>query len=253
MPLSKKSNPDSLLDIIYEDEDLMVINKPTGVVVNISETSPNGTIQNELLERIDINEVEPIDVDDEQIIREFTQRSGIVHRLDKDTSGVMLIAKTVFAFNMLKNQFKDREVEKVYMALVLGEFKELKVSVDAPIGRNPNNRLKMAVVDGGRGAQTTFELEKVVEVEGERFTLIRCYPKTGRTHQIRVHLAAMKYPIATDPLYMTKKQYDKYSPLFERLMLHAWKIRFKHPNKQKEQFFEAPLPHMMQEIYSKPY
>jgi len=252
MPLSKTENADNVLKIIYEDESLMVLNKPSGVVVNISETSPSGTIQNELKKVLDEDEKLLEDVD-EQIKKEFLSRSGIVHRLDKDTSGVLLVAKTARSFEILKNQFKNREVTKVYTALVLGELEDLKIKVNAPIGRNPNNRLKMAIVDKGRNAETVFELEKVTEIEGERFSLVKCLPLTGRTHQIRVHLAAMKHPVVPDYIYMTRKQLEKYELLFDRLMLHAWKLGVKHPNTNKEQIFEAPLPKTLAEIYSKPY
>lgn len=252
MPSSTKNNQ-TILNVIFEDDDLMVLNKPSGVVVNVSETSSSGTIQNALMEEFEYDEDRFEEFENEQIKKEFVQRSGIVHRLDKDTSGVLLVAKNPESFKNLKNQFQNREVKKEYIALVLGEFQDLKVRVTAPIGRNPNNRMKMAVVDGGRTADTTFELEKVVEVEGERFSLVICFPKTGRTHQIRVHLAAMKHPVVADPIYMTKKQLQKYETKFDRLMLHAWKASVKHPKTKKEQIFEAPLPKLLEEIYSKPY
>jgi len=245
------------LDIIFEDESLIILNKPSGVVVNVSKTSPSGTIQNELQKMFEENswvgQSDGDGGDDNSTASEFAKRTGIVHRLDKDTSGVLLIAKDEEAFHNLKNQFKNREVQKEYLALVLGELSDPVIEVNAPIGRNPERRTRMAVVDGGRKAETRFELDCVTEYEDEKLSLVKCCPKTGRTHQIRVHLSAMKHPIISDPIYMTRKQFEKFESFSDRLMLHAWKLRFNHPKNQKELFFEAPLPKMFTEICSKPH
>ncbi len=241
--LTSPKQPD--LDILFEDDFLLIINKPSGVVVNVSETTPDGTIQDELQKKFGTTS----DAGDS----EFINRMGIVHRLDKDTSGVLLVAKDDDSFHNLKNQFKNREVEKEYLALVLGELIEPIIEVDAPIDRNPENRVKMAVVDGGRKAETRFEVDEVIEFEEDKLCWVRCYPKTGRTHQIRVHLSALGHPIIADPIYMTKKQFEKFESSFNRLMLHAWKIRFNHPKTQNELFFEAPLPKLFTDFYSKPH
>ena len=238
MPLSMN------LEAIFEDDSLLVINKKPGVVVNISKTSPINTVQNTLLEMYDF------DPDDKS---EFSQRCGIVHRLDKGTSGVLAIAKDEETFEGLKAQFVHREVKKEYLALVLGKIEESAFEVDAPINRNPRNRLKMAVVRGGRQAFTKFEVVKSVTSAGTETSLLKCFPETGRTHQIRVHLASLRYPVMGDIIYMTRKQLLLSEEIYERLMLHAWRISFMHPKVNKEVFFEAPLPKEFSKIYTKPH
>ncbi len=230
------------LEIIFEDDSLIIINKPSGVVVNISETSPKGTVQNVLQERLKI---------DSQDRSEFAQRAGIVHRIDKGTSGVLVIAKSRDAFTHIKNQFKTRKVRKEYLAIVLGEVKDPVFEVNAPIKRNPRNRVRMAIVKDGRPAVTRFELVRTVRVKEVPVSVLKCYPETGRTHQIRVHLSAVKHPIMGDLVYLTKKQIKETESIFKRLMLHAWKISFNHPKIDKELFFEAPLPAQLEKICSK--
>jgi len=245
--MSLSTNPKQpSLDIVFEDESLIVINKPSGVVVNISDTTPSGTIQDE------IHRVYGEDLGGKaEVGSEFYNRAGIVHRLDKDTSGVMLVAKDEDSFLNLKNQFKDRVIEKEYQAVALGEMSDPIIEVDAPIARNPEHRTRMAIVDKGRKAETRFEAQEVVDFGDEKLSIVRCYPKTGRTHQIRVHLAALKNPVIADPIYMTRKQFEQFEPSFDRLMLHAFKIRFNHPKTNKELFYEAPLPKVFTEICSK--
>ena len=221
------------LDVIFQDDSILVINKPSGLVVNISDTSPQDTLQ-DLMK--DIIKIDPEDVS------EFAQRDGIVHRIDKDTSGLLVVAKNKDAFNYLKSQFMHRTVKKEYLAVVLGRVTEPLFEIDAPIIRNPRNRMKMAVARKGRAAMTRFELMNNFMVDEQSFSLLKCFPETGRTHQLRVHLAALQHPIAGDQIYMTRKQLFMVGDAFKRLMLHAWKIEFKHPKLQKELFFEAPLP-----------
>jgi len=232
------------LDIVFEDDSLLVINKKPDTVVNVSKTSPTDTVQNVLQEMYDF------DPNDKS---EFGLRCGIVHRLDKGTSGLLAIAKDEETFEGLKAQFVHREVEKEYLALVLGRVEELAFEVDAPINRNPRNRLKMAVVRGGRQAATRFELIKNITLKDVETSLLKCFPKTGRTHQIRVHLASLQFPVMGDCVYMTRKQLLLSDDIYDRLMLHAWKIRFEHPKLKKEVDFEASLPEQFSEIYSKPY
>jgi len=232
------------LEIVFEDNSLLIINKPSGVVVNISKTSPTGTIQNILQEKYDYNP------DDSS---EFGQRNGVVHRIDKDTSGLLAVVKNEVAFEKLKAQFVNREVKKEYLALALGRVEDAIFEVDAPIKRNPKNRFKMAIVKGGRAATTRFELVKNLKLGDVEASLLKCFPETGRTHQIRVHLTSLQHPVMADKIYMTKKQLLLTEGMFSRLMLHAWRIRFTHPEKNKEVFFEAPPPDEFNKIYSKPY
>jgi len=229
MPVDNKA-------IISEDTHLLVINKPSGLVVNVSSTSPDGTLQNYLQKKLGK------ELGGSKSESEFYLRSGIVHRLDKETSGVIVVAKDEKSFNALKEQFMDREVEKEYVALVFGEMKEDKIEINAPIGRNPRRRMQMAVVEGGRDALTVVEKIKVIPTDNQKMTLVRAYPKTGRTHQIRVHLAAINHPVVGDDLYSGKKRSVISRSKFGRLMLHAHKITFKHPKDGKIVTFEAPLP-----------
>lgn len=178
------------LDIVYEDEDLAVINKPKGLVVHPGAGNLDGTLVNALLYHLD----ELADGSDEE-------RPGIVHRLDKDTSGLMVIAKTNGCYLYLTDQLKDRSVKRHYLALVQGRMSESEGVIEKPIGRHPKDRQKMAVLETGREAKTIYTVQ-------EHFcdhTLVRCQLVTGRTHQIRVHLASIHHPIVGDPLYGLKR------------------------------------------------
>ena len=216
------------LDILYEDSYILVLNKPSGVVVNKSDTSSDITIQDKIAGYIV--------ADDEE--SEFFQRGGIVHRIDKDTSGVLLIAKDIGSFKRLQKQFKRREVTKEYIAVVHGEIKDDMFEVNAPIKRNPSNRLKYAIVEGGKEAVTRFEKLKTIN----NLTVLKCFPKTGRTHQIRVHLTALGHPIIMDTLYSNVLQLSEAKEKFPRMLLHATKITIKHPQSGEMVTFEAPLP-----------
>ena len=161
-------------------------------------------------------------------------RPGIVHRLDKDTSGLVIIAKNDNAHINISNQLKNREVKKTYLALVRGNIKENEATINMPIGRSIADRKKMAVTKTGKEALTDFE---VIKRYGE-FTYIKIHIKTGRTHQIRVHMAQIGYPIVGDMVYSNGK-----NPFnIKGQMLHAFKLQFKHPSKNKMMEFEAPLP-----------
>jgi 23S rRNA pseudouridine1911/1915/1917 synthase len=229
--------------ILYEDDFFLVLNKPYGMVANISETSPEGTLQNFLITYLKLKKSKET---------EFSQRSGLLHRLDKETSGVILAAKDEETFKLVKKQFVERKVLKTYLALVWGKMDEKRFQVNAPLKRDPRNRLKMALVSDGRSALTEGEVLKTVELSNLSFSLILLKPKTGRTHQIRVHLAALKHPVVGDSIYMTRKQLSEVANIFERMLLHAWKISLYHPKLQKEVNFEAPLPPELDKIYSKP-
>lgn len=205
------------LKIIYENNDYMVIDKPSGLVVNRSNTSSTGTLQDMLDASTDIEDSENLEAEE----TEFTNRSGIVHRLDKGTSGVLVVAKNEDTFKTLQKQFKERQTSKVYIALIYGEIEESLIEIDAPIKRHPASHLKLAVVSDGKPALTRVEKLKIIEIEGNKYTLLKIMPKTGRTHQIRVHLAAINHPIVGDEIYAPNSLLEKSRNIFSRLMLHA--------------------------------
>ena len=208
------------LDIVYEDNDLLVINKKSGMVVHPAPGHYSHTLVNALLYRY-------------QITGGQKNRPGIVHRLDKDTSGLMLVAKNEKTHEALSKMIANKEVERHYLAIVDGVIKHDTGTIDAPIGRDANNRQKMAVTDvHGKEAVTHF---KVLETF-QNNTLVECILETGRTHQIRVHMAYIGYPVSNDPLYGRGKSTE-----FGQ-MLHSKSIKFKHPSTGKELFFEVDPP-----------
>lgn len=222
-PESSELKPEAIpLDILYEDKDLLVINKPAGLVVHPAAGHWEGTLVNALLYHFN------------QLSSIYPLRPGIVHRLDKDTSGLLLIAKSDKAHLQLSKQLKNREIKKDYAAIVHGRISQNEGVVDQPIGRHPKDRKKMAVVSSnGRDAVTRFKVLK----RFKNHTFLECRIETGRTHQIRVHLSNMGYPIIGDSLYGSKK-----GELAARQMLHAWKIQLAHPITSQPVKFEAQLP-----------
>ena len=222
------------LQIIFEDDNILVIDKPARVVVNSVESYKGLTLQDLIKEKINVAKV----LEDS----EFRQRSGIVHRIDKETSGIVLVAKNETAFLHLKNQFLRRTIEKEYKAVVCGKVEFENIEINAPIGRNPNNFIKMAIVGDEKQSLTLVKRESE-KVFGEyTYTSVTVYPKTGRTHQIRVHLASIKHPVAGDPLYAGKSLYALSFEIFKRMMLHAYKISFQSPTSNEVVAFESPLP-----------
>jgi len=214
--------------ILYEDEDILVINKPPGLVVHPSEGSPTGTLVHGLLY---FDEESFADMTDE------TLRPGIVHRLDKDTSGVMVVARNLEARHFLKQAFKDREVEKTYLTLVVGEFGSVTGTIESQIGRNPHNRLKMGVVsEGGKAALTKYRV--LGSAQGCSLLEVRIF--TGRTHQIRVHFSHLHHPVLGDSLYGGNRPGVPYRA--PRQLLHAWKLAFPHPRTGTMREYMAPLP-----------
>jgi 23S rRNA pseudouridine1911/1915/1917 synthase len=228
------------LDVLYEDEHLLVINKPAGMVVHPAAGNPDGTLVNAILAHC-------------QNLSGIggAQRPGIVHRLDKDTSGVLVVAKTDQAHRFLELAFRWRTTEKHYLALVYGCPKLAEGVVDAPIGRHPVERKRMAVVKEGRPARTLWWVQ-------ERFAGLSLWvarPITGRTHQIRVHLAHIGHAIVGDPVYAGRqwreiphRQLQEACRNFPRQALHAWRLAFRHPIRGETMTFEAPLPQDMQEL-----
>ena len=214
---------DIALNILYEDDDLIVINKPPGLVVHPAVGHRSGTLVNALLHHCDalsgIGGVE---------------RPGIVHRLDKETSGCLVAAKNDVAHQSLVQQFAGREVTKIYLALAAGRFARKTGVIDAPIGRHPMHRQRMAVVkpEHGREAKTSWR----VLAELAAGTLVECTLHTGRTHQIRVHLKHLGHPLLGDSIYGKAAG-------FPRQMLHAWKLGFLHPKTGKRIDCIAPVPH----------
>ena len=209
------------LTIIYQDEDVIVVDKPAGLTVHPAPGPPSGTLVNALLALAP----ELADLRDRV-------RPGIVHRLDRDTSGLLVVARNERARDDLIRQMKQREVSKTYLALVQGVPQPPQGTIEAPIGRHPRNRKKMAVVAGGREAETRYRVREAVD----GFALLEVEPVTGRTHQIRVHLAAIGHPVVGDSVY------GKRSDLVGRQFLHAWRLAFDLPSSGRRVEFESPLP-----------
>ena len=226
------------IEIIFEDENILVLNKPFGLVVNRSNTYKDLTLQDIL----DARYLKQSDVVDE----EFVRRSGIVHRLDKDTSGVIVVAKNPDSFYFLQRQFKERRTFKEYIAIVHGKVEDEVLEIDAPIARNPKNPLKIAIVSDGKNAFTRVEKVKIFNKEDVSYTFCKIFPKTGRTHQIRVHLSAVGHPVAGDVVYCAKNLLGTDEKAFGRMMLHAHFLGFSNPQTNKFQRFEAPLPREFQ-------
>ena len=221
-----KVDPENIpLDIVYEDDDLLVINKPSGMVVHPAAGHYTGTLVNALLYYFNIESKDKI-------------RPGIVHRLDKDTSGVMLVAKNEWTHERLSDMISKKEVKRHYLAIVNGLIKHDTGTIDAPIGRDPNNRQQMTVTDiNAKDAITHFRVLK----QYKENTLLECILETGRTHQIRVHLAYIGYPVNNDPTYCKKKATD-----FGQ-MLHSKYIEFLHPRTNKLLSFTVDAPKEFQD------
>lgn len=217
-PLSPEAIP---LNIIYEDDDLLVIDKPAGLTIHPAPGHPSHTLVNAILSYLP----NLPDTGD-------SLRPGIVHRLDKDASGVMVVAKNSVAQANLINQFKARSVVKAYLVLVKGHLTPDEGVIEAPIGRDPRNRKRMAVVAEGREARTNYHVIKYIG----NYTLLEVRPETGRTHQIRVHLSAIGYPVVGDPVYGVK------SPYLSRQFLHACRLGFKLPSSGEYVEFTSNLP-----------
>jgi len=219
------------LTIIYQDGDIIVLDKPAGLTVHPASGHPSGTLVNALLAACpDLRGIAG------------TRRPGIVHRLDKDTSGLMVVAKNDRAQRALQRQLKDRDVRKTYLALVRGVPAPREGTIAAPIGRHPKNRKKMAVVADGREATTRYRVRE--EIAGGQYSLLEVEPVTGRTHQIRVHLAAVGHPVVGDATY------GRPSAAVGRQFLHAHKLAFGMPLGGRTVEFESPLPADLREALS---
>lgn len=240
-PISLK--PEAIpLNILYEDPFIIVVDKPAGLVVHPAYGNPSGTLVNALLEHCkDLSEIRG------------SLRPGIVHRLDKDTSGVMVVAKEDEAYQHLVHQFKARTIEKVYLALVYGRLKQEEGLIDSAIGRHPSERKKMSThTKKGRAAITRWK--KIEEIGN--YSLLEIYPQTGRTHQIRVHLASIGHPILGDPIYGRKGRVGSIHDLslkegikkLNRQALHAYQLGFIHPKTGEKVRFISPIPQDIKDV-----
>ena len=222
-PVVVSTEPEEIaLDVLFEDADLLVVNKPAGMVVHPAAGNREHTLVNALLHHC--AGLSTIGGE---------QRPGIVHRLDKETSGCIVVAKNDAAHQALLHQFAGRTVTKIYLALVRDHLRKPRGTIEEPIGRHPVHRKKMAVVDPARGRTAKTDYRVVEQLPGA--SLVECTLHTGRTHQIRVHLKHLGHPILGDALYGVRGE-------FERQMLHAWKLGFDHPRTGKRLQFESPIP-----------
>jgi 23S rRNA pseudouridine1911/1915/1917 synthase len=224
-PAPSELTPEAVpLRIVYEDEDILVVDKPAGMAVHPAPGHSAGTLVNALLAHAPA------------LSRAGGERRpGIVHRLDKDTSGLIIVAKNDEAHAALARQLKEREVKKTYIALVEGRLKQREGVIDAPLGRHPAQRKKQAVVEGGRAARTRYRVLR--EIDGR--TLLEAYPETGRTHQIRVHFASIGHPVAGDRVYGRGRAA---APSLRRQFLHASRLAFRHPRTGERIELAAELP-----------
>ena len=228
-----------VLNIIFEDESLLVLAKPPGQIVNKAETTKNQlTLQDELEKYFKIGKSE----------EGIGGRAGIVHRLDKETSGILVVAKTEEAFFNLQAQFKARETSKEYLALAHGRTPK-EGAIKEPLGRISAFGGKFGVVPGGRESQTDYRVRDYREGrEGEVFSFLDVHPLTGRTHQIRVHLKHIGHPVVSDPLYLAPKRLKDDLEFCPRLFLHAFSLSFSHPTSGARMRFEAELPTDLQSV-----
>lgn len=249
--------------IIYEDDALLVINKPAGITVNKSDTTIHEeTIQDWAQKHLHLPDAparkEETDEEGEKIYdyaQLFLERGGIVHRIDKETSGILLIAKTKEAFENLQKQFKERTVKKNYRTLVHGKVTPKDGEINIPVGRLPWNRRQFGVVAGGREALTRYKtleyLELTINKQKEVLSFLEVYPETGRTHQIRVHMKYLNHPVFADFLYAGRKTSRNDRKLLERVFLHAYTISFRHPVTNEEMTYNASLPEELQNVLEK--
>lgn len=239
--------------ILFEDDDLLIINKPAGITVNRSETTKDDTIQDwaenylHIAGGLEHNAGEGND---------FYDRGGIVHRLDKETSGVLVLAKSPEAFLAVQGQFKERVVLKKYLALAHGIVTPAQGEIKAPVGRLPWNRTQFGIVAGGRDSVTFYERIGIYDLPEkgggkEKGSLLELTPHTGRTHQIRVHLKYIGHPIFADFLYAGRKTAREDRKLLERVFLHAQSLSLLHPKSGERIEFKAPLPPELENVLAK--
>lgn len=231
------------LDVVFEDEDIIVVNKPTGMVVHPAAGNESGTLVNALLHHCagSLSGIGGV------------VRPGIVHRIDKDTSGLLVAAKNDAAHNSLAEQLKTHEVGRVYYALVIGNLREDKGTVNAPIGRHPRDRKKMAVLSAGEGTARDAVTHYEVLERFRGYCLVRCVLETGRTHQIRVHMAHLGHPLVGDVTYGGgKTKFEAANKcLISGQCLHAKELKLTHPRTGERMHFSCPLPPEMETLIEK--
>jgi 23S rRNA pseudouridine1911/1915/1917 synthase len=244
------------ISILFEDELLLVIDKPVGLVVNRATTVKGDTVQDWVEQQYSIKQqesktqkLEPGIHEFETTVEDFEARSGIVHRIDKETSGCLIVAKTFAAFVALQKSFKERLVHKTYAALVHGKVAAKSGEINAPVGRQTWNRSQFGVVPGGKEAHTKYTVEKYYsDSEKNQYSFLTLEPTTGRTHQLRVHLKYLGHPIVGDYLYAGRKQQKADRLWCPRVFLHASKITFPHPTDSHEVTVQAPLPEQLRKV-----
>ena len=234
VPAEPLGEPDIPVNVVYEDDDLLIVDKPAGLVVHPAPGHASGTLVNALLGRGE--DLAPGGI-------AGVQRPGIVHRLDRDTSGLLMVARTDAAQASLQGQLKARRIKKTYLSLVLGSVAAAVGRIEAPIGRDPGRRTRMAVTPNGRASTTGYRVR-------ERFaawTLLELDLVTGRTHQIRVHLEAIGHPVAGDPMYGSGTSRRGPGGL-DRLFLHAWQLELTSPSTGRLLRAESPLPNELESV-----
>lgn len=235
--------------ILHEDDSVLVINKPPGVIVNRADTVRTETVQDWAQERLGAILTQ---MPQKEEHKDFYLRAGIVHRIDKETSGCLVIARTPEAFVELQRQFKEREIKKTYLAIVHGALVPPESEIRAPVGRLPWNREHFGIVPGGKDAVTRYKVIKSWQAtqgrEKEEVTLVELYPETGRTHQIRVHMKYINHPLVGDYLYAGRKTARDDRTWAPRVMLHASKIVLIHPDTHEPLTIEAPVPRDMMDL-----
>ncbi|PSB92176.1 RluA family pseudouridine synthase [Candidatus Pandoraea novymonadis] len=239
LPEQKAFTPEPIeVPIVYEDETLVVFDKPSGLVVHPAVGNWSGTLLNALLYRYGQD-------------ASTLPRAGIVHRLDKDTSGLMVVARTLIAQTDLVRQLQARTVKRYYVALVWGRPAD-RMMINAPIGRHPRERTRMAVVDGNgsKMARTRVVTLATANLENVPVSLVLCSLETGRTHQIRVHMSHLGHSLLGDPLYHPRIKYPRLPGSFARQALHAWRLGLIHPTDQRTLYWQTPLPSDMTALMS---
>ena len=245
--------------VIFEDDEFLVLEKPSGMVVNRAESVKESTVQDWAERKLSCEagsrsagKIQSVDWQDRgEKLQDFYGRAGIVHRLDKETSGLLLVAKTPEAFADLQRQFKERVVKKRYLTLVHGKVVPEEGEVRAPVGRLPWNREKFGVIAGGREAVTRYKVIHYYTMHSSPYTLLEAYPETGRTHQIRIHLKYLGHALVGDEAYAGRKTSHQDRTWCPRLFLHASYLGFQHPKKREWMEFESKLPQELQAMINK--
>ena len=249
---SSKSDMQNNVEIIADKDSYIVINKPAGIVVNKVETQHALTIQDWIENGLNKSILQKLKDSADPIVQEFVSRGGVVHRLDKETSGLLILAKNPDSFAYLKNQFKQGLVEKTYSALAHGNVVPREGEISIPIGRLPWNRVRFGVLADGREATTFYKVVQYYELLAEKkkypLTFLEAYPKTGRTHQIRVHMQHLGFPLFGDELYAGRKQSRVDRRILSRHFLHASRLSFIPPGESEKVVYASELPEDLQNV-----